>query len=265
MIIYTCITNGYDVPEGHYIDPDVRYVLLHDGSVSVPDGWEGIDVRETFKCDEPVRQSYYPKINPHKFFDTGEDTVWLDGGYRITKHYVDFCREQFRQGDFTRLQHPEKCTFYEEMMEGFMCQYFTFEDVVAATKTYAEAGMNFRKYGSILCTSIWRTINDKTIAFDELYWKYYDMHYIITDQMAFHLSMQLNNYYARVITDRDSVGILGHAGKVNRRGPRPKYGIKGQQSREMELVQEMYKYTKLHPKFYYKRDYTYLMRRHGII
>ena len=80
MIIYTCITNGYDVPEGHYIDPDVRYVLLHDGSVSVPDGWEGIDVRETFKCDEPVRQSYYPKINPHKFFDKGEDTVWLDGG-----------------------------------------------------------------------------------------------------------------------------------------------------------------------------------------
>ena len=43
MIIYTCITNGYDVPEGHYIDPDVRYVLLHDGSVEVPDGWEGID------------------------------------------------------------------------------------------------------------------------------------------------------------------------------------------------------------------------------
>ena len=73
MIIYTCITNGYDVPEGHYIDPDVRYVLLHDGSVSVPDGWEGIDVRETFKCDEPVRQSYYPKINPHMFFNQGED------------------------------------------------------------------------------------------------------------------------------------------------------------------------------------------------
>ena len=42
MIIYTCITNGYDVPEGHYIDPDVRYVLLHDGSVEVPDGWEVI-------------------------------------------------------------------------------------------------------------------------------------------------------------------------------------------------------------------------------
>ena len=151
------------------------------------------------------------------------------------------------------------------MMEGFMCQYFTFDDAIAATKTYAEAGMNFKKYGSILCTSIWRTINDNTIAFDELWWKYFDMHYNMVDQISFDLSMQLNNYYARVITDRDSVGILGHGNKVNRRGPRPKYGIKGQQSRELELVQEMYKYVKLHPKFYYKRDFTYLMKRHGVI
>tara|TARA_B100000902_G_C27221713_1_gene870037 strand:- start:875 stop:1252 length:378 start_codon:yes stop_codon:yes gene_type:complete len=125
--------------------------------------------------------------------------------------------------------------------------------------------MNFKKYGSILCTSIWRTINDNTISFDELYWKYYDMTWIITDQMAFELSMQLNNYQARVIENRDSVGILGAAGRKNRRGPRIKYGIKGQQTREMELVREMYKYVKLHPKLYYKRDYTYLMERHGVI
>ena len=41
MIIYTCITNGYDtIPKNHYYDPDVQYVCFTDGTIDVPSPWE---------------------------------------------------------------------------------------------------------------------------------------------------------------------------------------------------------------------------------
>ena len=62
MIIYTCITNGYDEIPDHYYDPDVQYVCLTDGTIEKKGPWEFRDI--LFEHEDPVRLSTHPKQNP---------------------------------------------------------------------------------------------------------------------------------------------------------------------------------------------------------
>ena len=52
MIIYTCITNGYDEIPDHYYDPDVQYVCFTDGTVEKKGPWEFRDILVDHKCLE---------------------------------------------------------------------------------------------------------------------------------------------------------------------------------------------------------------------
>ena len=61
ITIYSCITNGYDeIPDEHYYDPDIRYVMFTDGSIEHKGAWEFRDI--PIKHDCPLRLSLYPKI-----------------------------------------------------------------------------------------------------------------------------------------------------------------------------------------------------------
>ena len=159
MIIYTCITNSYDVIPDHYYDPDVRYVLFHDGTAVPQEPWELIELDVDVDC--PRRLSAYPKINPHKYFDEGENTVWIDGCYIMTKEFVELAKQRF---PFTILRHPNRFSYYDEMLEGFECSFFGFREGIELTRILFEDGYNFRDYRSPLGTIIYRTINDDTIT-----------------------------------------------------------------------------------------------------
>ena len=87
ITIYSCITNGYDeIPDEHYYDPDIRYVMFTDGSIEHKGAWEFRDIPITHDC--PLRLSLYPKIMQHKLFSEGDRVVWIDGCYVMTEEYV---------------------------------------------------------------------------------------------------------------------------------------------------------------------------------
>ena len=93
MVVYTCITNGYDkFPKNNYYSPDVRYVCFHDGSVDTTVGpWEYIKLdvvglRHTVDINCPRRLSFYPKANPHVYFPPGTNTIWVDACYLSLIH-----------------------------------------------------------------------------------------------------------------------------------------------------------------------------------
>ena len=66
MIIYTCITNGYDEIPDHYYDPDVQYVCLTDGTIEKKGPWEFRDI--LFEHEDPVRLSTHQnKIHTFTF------------------------------------------------------------------------------------------------------------------------------------------------------------------------------------------------------
>lgn len=257
MIIYSCITNAYDViSDDHYYDPDTRYVMFHDGTVEQKGPWEMVDLREYYTNECPVKMALYPKILPNRFFDFGEDTVWVDACYTLTKNSVEVAKDCF---PFTRLRHASRFTYYDEMLEGYLCEFFSYDDAIDATKYYHSLGYDFKQYGNILCAAIWRTINEETIKFCEDWWRHYkDTN--VRDQIAFDVSLQLNNINPKVIEDRNDCGIpMGAQNKSNRKKKRKKYGSSGQQVNRSMLLGEMRKYVGMHPFFYAKANHDYMM------
>jgi hypothetical protein len=267
FIVYSCITNGYDqIPEDNYYDPRVKYVMFHDGTIDTTIGpWEYIDIRDYCDLTCPRRLSSFPKINPHKLFPSGENTVWIDACYIQTKDFIDFSRKIFPANVIT-LEHCYNFNYYDEMLEGYMCEFFSYEDGVNLTKKLAESGYNFKKYISPCCTMIWRTVQKNKIFtnFCDLWWEW-SLVGSNRDQHSFDAARQFTGIdVARVYNRPPYTVVAGIDLKFdlknkNRKGKHPKRGSNKQWRRREEFLKELQQYTKLNPKIYAKHEHITMM------
>ena len=277
LIIYTCITNGYDeIPNEHYYDPDIQYVCFTDGSIKKKGPWEFRDIPIEHPC--PRRRSAYPKINPHKLFPVGSKVAWIDGCYVMTKTYAEQCKKITSDHKFAIMRHTERFTFYDEILEGYLGNMNTWDDQVTMTKMMKELGYKFRLYCSPVLGSFWRNITEDLFEFHDLWWKY-SLVGPNRDQLSFDLTRQITGLKPQFIEDgwlgKDyhgksidsskpgSVGVLfGSSGKQYRRKLHPQSGsfntsnsMEEMKKKGDELIQYLYQYTKLHPKLYTRYDH----------
>ena len=276
MIIYTCITNGYDEIPDHYYDPDVQYVCFTDGTIEKKGPWEFRDILVDHEC--PRRLSAHPKINPHLYFPLGSKTVWIDGCYVMTEKFVEESKKILDNSDFTIMRHPGKFTYLDEVLEGFMASMNTWDEQILITKTIKDLGYNFRDYISPVLGSIWRTVTEDLVKFDELWWKY-SLIGPNRDQISFDTARQLTSMPMDVLEygwlakeeDEDghrlmgSVGVLfGFEGKHARRKLHPQAGHPKQYLERDELLKELRPLTGLHPFIYAKYNHIPFVIRNVI-
>lgn len=232
ITIYSCITNGYDeIPDDHYYDPDIRYVMFTDGSIENKGAWEFRDI--PIKHDCPLRLSLYPKIMQHKLFSEGDRVVWIDGCYVMTEEYVQYTKKLFENHTRVHMRHPMSFTYYEEIAESYIASYNTLEDIINITKSADNIGFNFRKYTNPILASFWNTVGNA--EFNELWWH---LSQISTrcDQIAFVVAKQITGLEWHTIDWLES-GVnfrgvdgkgRGREGNVGRRKKHPKAGSKDQ-------------------------------------
>ena len=232
ITIYSCITNGYDeIPDEHYYDPDIRYVMFTDGSIEHKGAWEFRDIPITHDC--PLRLSLYPKIMQHKLFSEGDRVVWIDGCYVMTEEYVQYTKKLFENHTRVHMRHPMSFTYYEEIAESYIASYNTVEDIINITKTADNIGFNFRKYTNPILASFWNTVGNA--EFNELWWH---LSQVSTrcDQIAFVVAKQITGLEWYTIDWLES-GVnfrgvdgkgRGREGNVGRRKKHPKAGSKDQ-------------------------------------
>ena len=232
ITIYSCITNGYDeIPDDHYYDPDIRYVMFTDGSIENKGAWEFRDI--PIKHDCPLRLSLYPKIMQHKLFSEGDRVVWIDGCYVMTEEYVQYTKKLFENHTRVHMRHPMSFTYYEEIAESYIASYNTVEDIINITKSADNIGFNFRKYTNPILASFWNTVGNA--EFNELWWH---LSQVSTrcDQIAFVVAKQITGLEWYTIDWLES-GVnfrgvdgkgRGREGNVGRRKKHPKAGSKDQ-------------------------------------
>lgn len=232
ITIYSCITNGYDeIPDDHYYDPDIRYVMFTDGSIENKGAWEFRDI--PIKHDCPLRLSLYPKIMQHKLFSEGDRVVWIDGCYVMTEEYVQYTKKLFENHTRVHMRHPMSFTYYEEIAESYIASYNTLEDIINITKSADNIGFNFRKYTNPILASFWNTVGNA--EFNELWWH---LSQVSTrcDQIAFVVAKQITGLEWHTIDWLES-GVnfrgvdgkgRGREGNVGRRKKHPKAGSKDQ-------------------------------------
>ena len=261
IIIYTCITNGYDNLVSDFYHPNVRYVCFHDGTIDTSiTPWEYIKLDVDISC--PRRLSFYPKANPHLFFPSGSKTIWIDACYKHTPQFLSMSRECF---PFTILRHPSKFTYYDEILEGFMCAFFSYDDAINLTKKLKEKGYDFKKYSSPLGTILWRTISPEINRFNDSWYKW-SLVGCNRDQIALDIALKESDVLPSIIENREETGIpLGYNNKFGRKGKHPQRGDLQQFHRKNELLQELKEITGLHPKLYTKHNHEFMMSESGVL
>ena len=263
IVIYTCITNGYDeFPENNYYDPDIRYVCFHDGSVDTTvEPWEYIKLDLDIDC--PRRLSFYPKANPHLFFPEGTHTIWIDGCYVHTKEFVERSKGCF---PFTMLRHASKFSYFDEMLEGFTCAFFTYDDALLLTQKLKDIDYNFRTYGSPLGTIVWRTMSPEMNKFNEL-WYEWSLIGCNRDQISYDVAIKLSGLVPSVYEKRNDSGVpLGYFNKIGRKGMHPQNGDMEQYKKTKEFLVDLKKITGLNPKLYTSYpDHGFYMKVYNII
>jgi len=272
--VYTCITNNYDsIPDENYYDPKVRYVCFHDGTLEeYKEPWEYVDIRDYCDLDCPRRLSAFPKINPHKLFDSGTHTVWIDACYIQTKEFIEYGRELFPTG-VTTMEHCYDFSYYDEMLEGFLCSFFSYDQGIELTKKLFEAGYNFKNYCSPCCTMIWRTIWDNATPefknFCDLWWEW-SLIGSNRDQISFDAARQFSGMPVNKIYNKPPSTIVAGVNlkfdlkNKNRKGKHPKRGNLDQWKRRDEFVEEMRTYAKLSTKIYAKHEHITMMDWNGV-
>jgi hypothetical protein len=265
MIIYTCITNGYDeISDDHYYDPDVQYICFTDGTVEPKGAWEFREIPIEHEC--PRRLSAYPKINPHKLFPIGSEVVWIDGCYLITKELVDNCKNIFKKSSFKVLRHPAKFTYLDEITEGFEASMNTWDDGIEITTVLKSKGYNFKNYRSGCLGLFWRKITEDIFDFHDIWWEY-SLIGPNRDQISFDAARQ----FTCIDIEYDSSGwlngvgtMLGTRGKVGRKKLHPQSGHSEQWKQRKEFLQELYIITGLRPTLYATYDHSAFVHRNVI-
>ena len=256
MIIYSCITNGYDeIPDEHYYDPDIKYVMFTDNTVKRKGPWEFREI----PCEHPChrRRSAYVKINPHKVFPYGSKTVWIDGCYVMTPKFVENSKK-YLENRFTIMRHCNKFNYYEEILESFLPSMCTFDEAVEITKTIKEVGYNFKDYCSPVLASIWRTVEPEMYEFHDLWWKY-SLIGPNRDQISFDTARQLTKLEWNVHEPRDK-GVWPEVGidfenKASRNKLHPQAGHLEQYKNTKPLLEELQKVTRLVYRLNYRHKF----------
>ena len=219
LIVYSCITNGYDVVcDDNEYDPNVTYVMFHDGTVDIPEPWIGVDVREYCDIECPRLLSFFPKANPHLFFPYNSNTVWVDGCYRLTLDFVDKARRMFPH---TIVRHPFRYTFYDEMLEGYANDYFDFKTGVNLCQHLKVQGYKPSKYRKMQSVVVYRRITDEIVKFNKLWWEYGILGNP-RDNIAHDVALQFSNVNPDFIENRQDTGLqLGGDFKYGRRKTHP--------------------------------------------
>jgi len=270
--VYSCITNNYDnIPDENYYDPDIRYVMFYDGTIDTTKGpWEYIDIRDYCNLDCPRRLSAFPKINPHELFEPGEHTVWIDACYIQTKEFIEYSKTVFPTKGVTTLEHCYRFSYYDEMLEGFMCGFFSYDAGIELTKKLSETNYNFKEYISPCCTIIWRTVKNTTQFKDfcDLWWKW-SLVGSNRDQHSFDAARQFTGMHITRVQNKPPSTIAGGIDlkfdlkNKNRKGKHPKRGQISQWKRRDEFLKEMQFYTKLSPRIYAKHEHITMMDWNG--
>jgi len=273
--VYTCITNNYDnIPNENYYDPKVRYVCFHDGTIDTSKGpWEYIDVRDYSDLTCPRRLSAFPKINPHRIFESGTHCVWIDACYIQTEEFIETSRKMFPT-TVTTMEHCYDFSYYDEMLEGFLCSFFSYDEGIELTKKLYEAGYNFKEYCSPCCTIIWRTVWDEDDApefnkFCDLWWEW-SLVGSNRDQVSFDAARQFSGIQINKVYNKPPSTIVAGINlkfdlkNKNRKGKHPRGGNLDQWRRREEFVQEMNSYAAMSPRIYAKHEHITMMDWNGI-
>ncbi len=174
IVIYTCITGGYDtLRQPAVTDPSVDFVCFV-GKGERKCEAEGVWQFRELDCgiEDPRLLSRYPKMHPHLLLPEYDASLWIDGNIEITDGSVyDVLRRKAESGVlYSGVRHPSRDCVYSE---AWMCFKMGYLDIPGYLRVCAFLLLHGqRRHGGLVENNlIFRRHNDpRVIRLDELWW-----------------------------------------------------------------------------------------------
>lgn len=116
IVVYTCITNGYDdLNEILNKEDNIDYICFTDDKTLTSKTWTIIYINDK-NLDNltNVKKQRYIKINPHLFLSDYEISIWIDGNMSIIGDINQLLKIHNNEYFMTTLKHPYTNCIYIE-------------------------------------------------------------------------------------------------------------------------------------------------------
>lgn len=134
VVIYTCITGGYDIPtDGFERKEGYEYILFSDIPLTTK-SWNNVTV--SFDIDgelSNVKKQRLIKTHPHNFFKDFDVVVWIDANTSINDKLYKYIEEN-ADNRITFKNHPNRNCIYDEI-----------DECIKVGKEKREVGENIKK------------------------------------------------------------------------------------------------------------------------
>jgi len=145
LIVYTCITGGYDnLSSPSIASPGVRYLCFADNPISAPPPWEVI-VIDSLPLDAKDSNRYI-KMHPHLFLPDHDVSLYVDGSIKILGDVIRFIEDNLQSSESIFFyEHPKRDCIYSEAMA---CAYYGHEwiwNIKRQMRRYQQEGFPARQ------------------------------------------------------------------------------------------------------------------------
>lgn len=146
ITVLSACYGGYDTPVAPpEQDIPVRWVMVTDGTVDVPEPWE--TVVDTRTHLHPRMAAKIPKCLPWYYSHRAPITIWLDASARIQRpDFVSMCVDALGDGDVAQWVHPERSCIEPEAFISAGMEKYADQPVMEQAAKYLKDGQP-RNYG----------------------------------------------------------------------------------------------------------------------
>ena len=114
IVVYTCITNGYDkLNEIEKKENNIDYICFTDDKSLTSNTWNIVLINEKLNDLTHVKKQRFIKINPHLFLSEYDISIWIDGNMSIIGDINELLKTH-DESFMTTLQHPYTNCIYVE-------------------------------------------------------------------------------------------------------------------------------------------------------
>lgn len=174
-VCYTCVTKGYDKVAPVSGDWRTRFILFHDGSVGVPDGWEGVPL--TVPGVSGIDLNRYVKMLPHRLDLPSDRSMYVDGNIFFRQDPADRIDEVLAQHRFAAMAHPHQDCAYVDIARTLRLGFVWPLPARRAIRHLRDSGVPANA-GLFECNILFRRHDDaEVIALCEAWWQGWQMGY----------------------------------------------------------------------------------------
>jgi hypothetical protein len=175
IVCYTCVTNGYDAVSPVADDWRTKFVLFHDGSVTVPPGWRG--VRLSLPGIAGIDLNRFAKMLPHRLGLPGSRSLYIDGNMFFRKDPYDRIVDVLGASRVAAMGHPEQDCAYADIRRTLRLGFVWPRAAHRAVALLRELGVPAHA-GLFECGILYRQHEDATVVtLGETWWRHWQIGY----------------------------------------------------------------------------------------